>query len=237
MNSNILCPSCHGKKQVPVFGIRYAPGHTGPSSGIFPCHFCEGVGTISTERQARIAIGKAYHDYRVEVLQLGLREAADLWGLKPSHLSSIELGKVETDWKPPGFGVRLYDVTDYDRNYDDWECAFWLAVWAKSSEEAIEYASKLADGERKELLRVSNKIENLWKYAPTETPAKESRREVLRLAGWMYESESQCEHCELYPFGMDEHAVCSECCLCKECRAALHSEPCDMCCEVDDEKQ
>jgi hypothetical protein len=47
--------------------------------------------------------GGQFHNYRVDVLGLGLREAAKLWGMKPTDLSYIEQGRVETDWVPPGF--------------------------------------------------------------------------------------------------------------------------------------
>jgi hypothetical protein len=68
-----------------------------------PCIVCDGKGTITDVRERRMERGAKFHNYRVDVLQLGLRKAAELWGMKPTELSYIEQGRVETDWVPPGY--------------------------------------------------------------------------------------------------------------------------------------
>lgn len=96
------CPACDGAKTVVAFGIRYAPGHSGPPHRELPCHVCDGIGEVSGEQVSRMERGGRFRRHRVDVLRLGLREAAIKWGMKPSELSYIEQGKVATDWTPPG---------------------------------------------------------------------------------------------------------------------------------------
>jgi hypothetical protein len=70
---------------------------------MLPCPGCDGVGSITQEQQEQKNLGQSMRDYRVNVLRMGLREAADKWGMKPSELSNIESGRVVSDWRPIGF--------------------------------------------------------------------------------------------------------------------------------------
>lgn len=100
--SNVQCPRCEGRKKVVAFGIVYKPGHDGPPVNLVLCPCCDGVGELTQERMARMQLGERFREYR-EKLGLGLRAAANEWGMKPSELSYIEQGRTVTDWKPPGF--------------------------------------------------------------------------------------------------------------------------------------
>ena len=97
------CPSCGGEKTVTATGIRYAPGFSGPQVLEMPCFVCDGVGRISLSQVERMERGESFRRYRVDVLQLGLRSAADKWNMKASELSQIEQGKLSTYWTPPGW--------------------------------------------------------------------------------------------------------------------------------------
>lgn len=99
----VMCPGCDGERLVVVSGIRYAPGHDGPSVAKIACIVCRGAGEISEERVERIRLGESFANYRMGILGLGLREAAKRWGLRASELSRIEQGEIVTDWVPPGW--------------------------------------------------------------------------------------------------------------------------------------
>lgn len=101
--SDIPCPSCGGSKQLQIVHVKYAPGYKGPPVTEMPCIVCDGAGTITAVREQRMERGGKFHKYRVDFLQLGLRKAAELWGINAVQLSYIEQGRVETDWVPPGF--------------------------------------------------------------------------------------------------------------------------------------
>ena len=99
---SVDCPDCEGKGTQFVFGIRYAPGHSGPTAKDIPCTRCNGRKVIQEKQLAWIERGRELRRVRVEELQLGLREAADLWGMRASHLSKLESGKIDnSDWSPP----------------------------------------------------------------------------------------------------------------------------------------
>ncbi len=100
---DVTCPSCAGHKTVTATGIRYAPGFSGPQVVEMPCFVCDGVGRISTFQVARMKLGESFRHHRVFVLGLGLRKAANKWGMKAFELSGIEQGKTVTDWTPPGW--------------------------------------------------------------------------------------------------------------------------------------
>lgn len=101
--SDITCPSCKGSKQLQIVHVKYAPGYSGPPITEMPCVVCNGKGVVSEEREQRMERGGQFHNYRVKVLGLGLREAARLWGFSGTELSRIEQGLIKTDWVPPGF--------------------------------------------------------------------------------------------------------------------------------------
>ena len=101
--SDIPCPSCKSSKQLQIVHVKYAPGYSGPPISEMPCVVCNGKGVVSEEREQRMERGGQFHNYRVKVLGLGLREAARLWGFSGTELSRIEQGLIKTDWVPPGF--------------------------------------------------------------------------------------------------------------------------------------
>ncbi len=74
------CPSCCGRKTVIATGIRYAAGFDGPQVVEMPCFVCDGVGRISSFQVDRMRLGESFRHYRVSVLHMGLREAAEKWG-------------------------------------------------------------------------------------------------------------------------------------------------------------
>jgi hypothetical protein len=68
-----------------------------------PCPDCNGLGIVTPEFIERYTRGLDFKSYR-ERLGLGLREAADKWGIKASMLSDIEWGRIEIPhWTPPGY--------------------------------------------------------------------------------------------------------------------------------------
>ena len=99
----VACPECDGDKTMTAVFVRYAPGHSGPPVRELPCHVCEGRGEVSNEQVLRMERGNKFRHYRSRILGYGLREAADMWGMKASELSYIEQGKIVTDWTPPGW--------------------------------------------------------------------------------------------------------------------------------------
>jgi hypothetical protein len=98
----ITCPACEGKKQLPCF-VAYAPGFSGPPVRLMNCPDCAGLGTVTQEFIKRKQLGESMRNYRVNILQMGLREAANEWGMKPSELCQIESGRVVSDWRPLGY--------------------------------------------------------------------------------------------------------------------------------------
>lgn len=102
-NCHVICPSCDGGKTTTAVFVRYAPSHNGAPVRQLPCHVCGGCGHVASDQIARMNRGRCFRRYRVDVLSLGLREAANKWGMKASELSCIEQGKTETEWTPPGW--------------------------------------------------------------------------------------------------------------------------------------
>lgn len=99
------CPVCEGSETVIATGIRYSPDFQGSRQPAItmPCFGCKGEGKVSPAKLALMERGESWHAYRVNTLGLTLREAASLWGMKPSELSRLEQGEVDTDWSPPGY--------------------------------------------------------------------------------------------------------------------------------------
>jgi hypothetical protein len=102
-NNLVTCPMCNGEKTLTAAFMRYSPVYEGPVVREFPCYICNSMGYVSKKQFARAERGEKFRRHRVDVLNLGLREAATAWGMMPSRLSHIEQGKVETDWTPPGW--------------------------------------------------------------------------------------------------------------------------------------
>ena len=101
--SDIICPGCRGEKTAKVLHVNYAPGYSGPPITELPCFVCDGLGTITDLRKKLMERGEKLRRFRVDVLGLGLREAASRWGFSGSELSYIEQGRINTDWAPPGY--------------------------------------------------------------------------------------------------------------------------------------
>lgn len=102
--SEIVCPRCHGNKKLTGIFPSYAPGRSGPPVIEMDCHICRGTGTVDSKTIQLIEAGRRCRKFRVEICGLGLRRAAEQWGMNPSELSRIEQGVSEnTKWKPPGY--------------------------------------------------------------------------------------------------------------------------------------
>lgn len=69
-----------------------------------------------------------------------------------------------------------------------------------------------------------------WPLPEHDAPHTERRVGVLRLLGWRFEGEHECEGCGLCAMGMDEHHVCPECYTCRDCaESEQHREYCEAC--------
>lgn len=101
--SELPCPGCRGEKKTQLVHVKYAPGYSGPPITELPCFVCDGSGTITDKRHQLMKHGEKIRRFRVEVLGLGLREAATRWGFSGSELSYIEQGRIATNWTPPGY--------------------------------------------------------------------------------------------------------------------------------------
>lgn len=99
-NQRRACPMCSGDGFIIAAGIIYAEGHSGPPVDRLPCPRCSGKCSISWDEFRWGLKGDQLRSER-ENMGLGLRQAADLWGMKPSELSDIESGKVDNlEWSP-----------------------------------------------------------------------------------------------------------------------------------------
>lgn len=90
----VPCPTCEGRGEQLATGIIYAKGHTGPYAAMLPCHRCGGQKVIPRVMLEWIARGKEIHAYRRNA-GLTLHAASQAWGLSPSEVSAMELGRVE----------------------------------------------------------------------------------------------------------------------------------------------
>ncbi len=99
---SIKCPSCTAGERdlIPVFLRRDGTG--GKPVQLTPeefhrlreCPVCDGVGLITDKRQQWIKHGACLKNARIR-RGLGLREAALKWGMQPSDLSDLEMGRVD----------------------------------------------------------------------------------------------------------------------------------------------
>lgn len=96
------CPQCYGRGILcDLLFVRVAPedlddnldlrAESNTSSGSIPCPVCQGAGWVTNARLKRWQQGQTFEEYRVK-RGLGLREAADKMGIKPSILSCMEMG-------------------------------------------------------------------------------------------------------------------------------------------------
>jgi hypothetical protein len=96
----ISCPMCRGGPLVvltvkTVGGRRLTEEQLRAISQI-ECPDCDGLGIIMPRRYGWHVLGEKLKTWRVKVKRLGLREAAEKWGLTPSRLLGIEHGRVYT---------------------------------------------------------------------------------------------------------------------------------------------
>jgi hypothetical protein len=101
MSETIPCNFCDGEGKLTGMFPKYAEGHSGPPVVELTCHHCSGTGKRPLLALQWIARGEELKARRL-FRGLGLREAADLWGKKPSELLAIENGLVDNlTWEPP----------------------------------------------------------------------------------------------------------------------------------------
>jgi hypothetical protein len=96
------CPACKGTGNLAAIATR--KDANGPTRGQLelPCVLCEGRREIPNVQLEWVRYGALLCNYRMDRLRLGLREAADMLGMKASALSAIELGRVDnTGWVYP----------------------------------------------------------------------------------------------------------------------------------------
>lgn len=128
--------------------------------------------------------------------------------------------------------MNLYTITDAE-DHDEMLQAWWCAAWAASEQQAIKYANDNYGGDQycfDAILRVVSEHKQGGKLSPSQDGTHyETREEVLRLAGWRYEGENECEGCGLHANGIDEHYVCGGCNLCPECYEQEDSVDCEDC--------
>jgi len=133
--------------------------------------------------------------------------------------------------------MKLYTITDTlqeDAEYGDvFAEDYWIAVWADSEQEAIQFVKSNYSGECRDedlVLRVAVVAESTKHRAPeTDSLHVERRENVLRLAGWRYDGESECDCCGLYANGDDAMATCGHCELCPHCAEDSNGEVCEQC--------
>jgi len=128
--------------------------------------------------------------------------------------------------------MKLFTISDRGDDYMDGDCAWWVAVWADTQQEAIEYALDHYGGEAndgEEYLECYGECE--LRTEPKEDRIHlEHRPEVLREAYFKFEGEDACESCGLYPYGMKKFAICENCGDCPECQ-----DGCEYCGDTSDD--
>lgn len=117
--------------------------------------------------------------------------------------------------------MNAYTISDMTAG-EDWEFCWWALVWAESEQQALEWGRENYSGEGPRdqvVLSVhGTHPELVKKYKPEgDLPCHERRPQVERDAGWMSESDTQCECCERYSLGYPDWAVCDACYYCPEC--------------------
>lgn len=88
------CPSCSGRGKILATGIQYAPGHSGPYCGEFPCDRCGGSGSISDDMLKWIEHGKTLKQKRL-AKRITLREYCLANEISAVDRSAIERGMVD----------------------------------------------------------------------------------------------------------------------------------------------
>lgn len=94
----IECPSCRGARLEPMETLAHA---CRPIKARLPCFQCDGAGRLSAKAPEWIARGRMLKDLRLAAA-MGLRQAAELWGIHAAELSDIEHGRIDnTRWRSP----------------------------------------------------------------------------------------------------------------------------------------
>ena len=78
----VKCPQCNGFKEITDIFRRF----------VLPCPLCMGKGKVANKHVLWIARGKKLRDFRLDVLGIGLREAARKFQVDASNLSKMERG-------------------------------------------------------------------------------------------------------------------------------------------------
>lgn len=89
-----VCPSCNGTGKTFAIGIRYAPGHSGPLTGDFPCDRCGGTGRVLKECLDWIKHGKELKNARL-ANDMSLRDVAASNGMTATEASRLERGMLD----------------------------------------------------------------------------------------------------------------------------------------------
>jgi hypothetical protein len=144
--------------------------------------------------------GGKFHKYRVEVLQLGLRKAAELWGINAVQLSYIEQGRVETDWVPPGYVEEVEPKPEESIPVIDLRKAIEpVADWFESDEgepmpliEVIGEIAKMLAEERQDTLRYRQALQDIIKHQTIVAgPSMAPMSMTIRIARKALEAEGK----------------------------------------------
>ena len=101
----------------------------------------------------------------------------------------------------------------------------WLAVAAESEDHAMVLAAAFYSGEAprdewdyKKAFAI-RKVDVLhWpERLRPQYPQLITNRESLRLMGWRYEGESECDSCGLAAMGIESYKICDDCDCCADC--------------------
>ena len=80
-----ICPHCNG------LGKIYAAFHP----IVMRCDFCKSTGYIKNKKMLRYEQGQILKKYRLQIMQLTLREACRQYNIDPSNLSKMERGIIK----------------------------------------------------------------------------------------------------------------------------------------------
>lgn len=94
-DARIVCPSCNNIPPGPKLCFAHNATCCMPEIRNDPCDFCGGLGHVSLEKAEAWVTGRKMREERLARNE-SLREAAKRMGIKPSELSAIEHGKIES---------------------------------------------------------------------------------------------------------------------------------------------
>ena len=182
--------------------VKYAPGYSGPPITEMPCVVCNGKGVVSEERERRMERGGKFHNYRVDVLGLGLREAAKRWGFSATELSRIEQGLIKTDWVPPGYVEEVEPKPEESIPVSELRKAIepvidWFDVDGEEGEpmpliEVITEIAKMLAEERQDTLRYRQALQDIIKHQTIVAgPSMAPMSMTIRIARKALEAEGK----------------------------------------------